>query len=1290
MRGEGVTDGEDRADVRDRGRALRRRWVGTFCVCVGGLLLWSAPALALSQRGHVFGFAFGAEGTGNGQLMKPSGIAVNESSGQVYVGDSANNRVELFGPKGEFVAVWGWGVSDGKEEYETCRSPSVCRPGIAGFGKKQFDSPAAIAVDNSHAAHPSEDPSAEDVYVVASGASGHGVIDKFAKNGEFISQVTSPAEAKESEGISGVAVDSQGLVWVDSEFAGSAEIASFSDAAVNEPLHASIETNVEVPRAGFAVDSKGGLYVTGEREGKTAQERKEEEQERKTLEAKLKAVKKKLEEKRGNEGELKEQQKTLEHEIEEKREEEEEAPCANIRCVTAKLDGSGTTLIESLDQENTTGVAVDLRNDDVYLDNVTSVAALSSSGSLIQRFGAGALQHGSGVAVDSRTETVYVADSLADQVDVFTPEPPGPPTVEPESVGAANVTATSADLGAQIDPIGADTHYHFQFGTVGCASSPSACTDLPAADVGEGFGDQAAGTHVSSLNPSTTYYFRVLAENGFTRESGAVVSEERSFTTQPAAGAFALADSREWEMVSPPNKDGGSIEPITFGGGLIQASEDGSAITYVADAPLGERPAGSRGPEPAQIASTRGEREWSSQDIATPNTKSSGYSAGANIEYQFFSANLSTALVEPFGLTPLAEPPLSPALSPQEEGHQEKTIYLRDSASGGYLPLVTAVSDTAKTAFGLQLKFAGATPDLGHVVVQSKVALTSQNAASGENLYEWTAGKAPEEQLQLVSVLPNGQPAKTAALGDSKGRMATRHAISKDGSRVFWSNGGGTAHLYMRDTQKGQTVQLDAAQGIVEPEQAAAEFQLASGDGSKVFFTDQQRLTAEANASFGEPDLYECELVETEGKLECKLTDLTPHVGESASVLGVLPGASEDGSYVYFVANAVLATGAAAGNCGANGDPSPPGATCNLYVWHNGRTTFIARLSGEDRPDWQLTPSALEVVTSRVSPNGRYLAFMSARRLTGYDNRDANSGVSDEEVYLYDVSSGRLVCASCNPTGARPVGVLDTKDSGEGLGLVVDRRGTWESENLGVDHWLAGSVPGWIGSGSFPSLAQHQPRYLSDSGRLFFNSNDALVTQDTNGKEDVYEYEPSGEGSCHRENGCLALMSGGTSAQESAFLDASASGNDVFFVTTAKLAPQDADTNFDVYVARVCGTSETLPCLPPSSTSPPPCRGEACRAAQSPQASFGPPASATLSGSGNVAQQLGVLPFKAVARKPLTRAQKLAKALKACKKKNKSKRVACVKQARKKYGPKKPKAKKGSSRRRRRHGGVGR
>ncbi len=79
---------------------------------------------------------------------------------------------------------------------------------------------------------------------------------------------------------------------------------------------------------------------------------------------------------------------------------------------------------------------------------------------------------------------------------------------------------------------------------------------------------------------------------------------------------------------------------------------------------------------------------------------------------------------------------------------------------------------------------------------------------------------------------------------------------------------------------------------------------------------------------------------------------------EGAEMQGTVLGASEDGSYVYFVAKGILGDGAAhgasAGNCEVAARES-----CNLYVDHyNGESkkweapSFIAAPSGADSPDW--------------------------------------------------------------------------------------------------------------------------------------------------------------------------------------------------------------------------------------------------------------------------------------------------------------------------------------------------
>jgi Tol biopolymer transport system component len=706
----------------------------------------------------------------------------------------------------------------------------------------------------------------------------------------------------------------------------------------------------------------------------------------------------------------------------------------------------------------------------------------------------------------------------------------------------------------------------------------------------------------------------------------------------------AKPDGRQWQMVSPANKHGALIEPITFQGSPVQAAANGDAIVYAANAPTEETPQGNRSPELSAILSHRTPSGWSSQDIAPPQGAIAEIFIGKGQEYRLFSNDLALGILEPRGETPL--PPLPPG--------SEKTIYIRET-SGAYRALVTAGNVTPETVFGGELVFLAATPDLSHVVLFSRPPLTPGAAPNG--IYEWIGG-----QLQLASVFPGGTPATgTVDPGGNEGKDL-RHAVSDDGSRIIWTREEPPgSSLYVRDTTAGTTVRIDAAQGPSEPEQAEARFQVASADGSKVFFTDAQRLTPDATAFSSseehKPDVYEFDVASG------KLTDITVdgNVGEAADVQGSILDASDDGSSVYFVANGMLASGATPGTC----TPTPsPGTSCNLYEWHSGTIKFIASVSGEDRNDWN--PETLVGMTSRVSPNGRYLAFMSNASLTGYDNADAASGQPDEEVYLYDAQRERLVCASCNPTGARPTGMFE---SGVGLGPLVDRPSFWR------EHWLAANIPAWTGMSL--EIALYQSRYLSDNGRLFFNSVDALAPQDTNGAADVYEFEPEGVGDCTSASrgfsqgtgGCIGLISSGSSDEESAFLDASeggegrAAGADAFFVTAAKLAPQDIDTAFDVYDARECTSAS--PCASPPPPPPPGCTTiDSCRAASSALPSnLGQPASATFSGIGAAVQGKA-------APKPLTRAQKLANALKACRKKPRAKRKACEAQARKRYGVK--------------------
>jgi hypothetical protein len=190
---------------------------------------------------------------------------------------------------------------------------------------------------------------------------------------------------------------------------------------------------------------------------------------------------------------------------------------------------------------------------------------------------------------------------------------------------------------------------------------------------------------------------------------------------------------------------------------------------------------------------------------------------------------------------------------------------------------------------------------------------------------------------------------------------------------------------------------------------------------------------------------------------------------------------------------------------------------------------------------------------------------------------------------------------------------------------------------------------------------------------LFFNSPDALAPQDTNGLEDVYQYEPAGVGSCVREGvgfseasgGCVSLISSGQSSAESAFMDASETGNDVFFVTSNKLVSEDYDNAYDMYDAHVC--TPAVPCRA-EPISPPECTsGDSCKAAPSPQPTiFGPAPSATFKGVGNLSASSS---GQGVVRKSLGSARQLARALRACRReRDRKKRTVCERRAHRRYG----------------------
>jgi hypothetical protein len=1244
------------------------------------LLALSVVALACSSatafRGHAFASDFGwgvSDGKGefqlcaktkeckagiagaeDGQFKEPSDVAVNEASGHVYVLDQGNGRVQVFGHDEKYISQFngtsatGTGtLTSGSSTIESVTTATgafsvgqeVSAPGLlagttitalTGGGVLKVSQPATTSESASLAAHQSFAFGT----VALSGA--------IAIDNSCYQEKLSGAACTASDPSNGdVYVTDPGNHVVDKFSAEGTYLGQLEEC----PKEASCHVFEFGRLAGIGVDASGTAWVYQQQEAKLDVSGNVErftngEPSRFVSARQLENV-----------GGFVCPGFAVDSEDDLYTRKAGNQPGCSITPSVFKFDTSGGGLLAPFAAEETSAVAVDLSSDEVFLDNVSSVGAFSSGAAQQERFGSGEIEDGAGLAVDhesSTDSTVYVADFSANRVDVFGPEPPGKPSIEGQSL--TKVTATSARLQAEIDPHGSSTQFHFQYGRcvtpTTCASSPyEKSIPVPEELAGADFEVHSVSANPQDLVPGTVYHFRVLAHNALNEAGTVVEGQEQIFTTQ-AGGVFELPDGRLWEMVSPIEKHGAAFLPIGAAG-VVQASASGDAITYVATGPTESQPQGNA--NNSQVLSTRSGGGWGSRDIAPPHEGASGQSVGQGQEYRFFSSDLSLGVVQRFGA-------FDPSLSPEAT---EQTPYLRTSFLNGnpsefctsdcFRPLVTGANTPEGTQFGEEGKcpplevcgprFVGATPDLSHVVLNSNAPLTETQVKGG--LYEWSAG-----QLSLISVLPGGEggAAVAGAFGDSS-VANSRGAISSDGSRVVWMTNGSQPHLYLYEKAKEGSVRLDP--GLT----GTPEFQIASTNVSGVLFTEKG-------------DLYRYDV---EGEELHRLT-------EGAGVVGRLPGASEDGSYVYFVGNGALAEGAVKGSCG---EEFSPAGKCNLYVLHGGVIGLVAVLSGEDSPDWS---PFLVHQTARVSPNGRYLAFMSNQPLSGYDNRDALSGKRDEEVFLYDAQQQRLACASCDPTGARPLG---QEYHAMGFKSLAGGDAVWQNQQ-----WLAADIPGWtpyrLGTGLY------QSRYLSDNGRLFFNSNEALSPQDVNGTWDVYQYEPPSEppsvGSCNtssptfgeRSGGCVALISSGTSPEESGFLDASESGSDVFFLTAAKLSSQDTDTALDVYDAHVCASAS--PCLTTPAPPPPPCITEAsCRPAPTPQPEiFGFPASATFSGIGNIA------PAPPALVKPKSaaqiRAERLAKALKACRKKSKKKRPPCEKQARRKYGPVGKKAKKSNRR----------
>ena len=1072
-------------------------------------------------------------GTPSESFVGVNGLTV-DSLGNIYVLDSYQKRIAEFKSSGEFV-----------QEFTGAEVPG-------GFGKPQgFLSDGGIAVD----------PTNGNLLVVDRERS---LIDEFSPAGKYLTQITGTAVGQPFRSLNGIAVDSEGHVYVPEAGEGVVDIFSpkiivpkvtyeppSAATPVSATLHAKVDPNgggvvtschfeygtttafglgsipcspdpaASPPGSHFSTATPVSANLSGLTTGTTYYYRVSVGTANATAPGAV--------------------QHFTPHSVQSLRTEAAtmvEATRATLHASFTGLEGDDVHYYFEYGTDTTYGHSSGIED-----------AGSAEGAQFVQPITITDLEPG--VTYHYRIVATNAAGTTYGQDDAF--RTPSAPTVE--SFEASHLSATSAQLSATINPQGADTHYRFEYGpTLAYGSS----TPSPDEDIGSGTSSQKVITELANLQAGITYHFRVVAENTY----GTTVTEDQSFSFHPPdcpnshlrqiTNSAYLPDCRAYELVSPASANGTALFPegpssseatsparLAYGGLLNAIPGSGNPPTGYGDL----------------YVATRTSQGWTTKYVGLPDNQA--FLANGPPDEPNSNANFNSHLLQsPAGTR--ADATLSQFLDWNDYSYG----YAGPIPPYNYTPYVWDANGSSL----------GEWPTASHYQASAVF-----NQSADFTHYVFQAGAAPfltivdnetaAESASEVSKTPSGSPIPIEP-GDTEPNYEslTVPAVSADGSHILMS-ARGLSHQLCTDPTSGGREQCPPQPGTLYMrvddavsycvscnsvgQPSHVQYVGMTRGGSQVFFTSPDQLNGEDHdtstdlymwSQRGQEDGDPLTLIskgnnqDVAGEVgntdSCHATWVTkcgvaPYVNgvyrevfSYGSVLG--SGRSDnsiapDSGAIYFYSPEQLA-----GSKGVNGQQ-------NLYGYYEGRVHFVASLSpakycGNDGIFGFCSDGP--IVRMQVTPDGAHMAFLTASRVTAYNNAE------HLEMYRYDAATERLTCLSCLPSGAPPTS--DTEASSDGS-------------------------------------------FLTNDGRVFFSTGDPLVARDSDDLRDVYEYV----------EGHAQLISSGISSKDSnsdviiginaglftaGLVGVSGDGNDAYFTTYDSLVGQDLNgSQLKFYDARTNG-----------------------------------------------------------------------------------------------------------------------